>query len=149
MAVFSEETRALLQQAGWSEDRYVDTSEYEKSLKSEGYPLHEVVLDFLKHFGGLRVVHPHHRVKDEKDEFYINPTVAVADIGSGWVKEYSERVGAPLCVIGEAFSYHMTLVMDSDGRVFAGYDDTLIHVGNSGTDAIEALCSGREMPEVP
>lgn len=31
MAVFSAETRALLQQAGWSEDRCVDTSEYEKS----------------------------------------------------------------------------------------------------------------------
>jgi hypothetical protein len=149
MAVFSAETRALLQQAGWSEDRYVDTSEYEKSLKSEGYPLHEIVLDFLKRFGGLRVVYPHHRVKDEKDEFYINPTVAVAGIGSGWVEEYSERVGALLCVIGQAFSYHMALVMDSDGRVFAGYDDTLIHVGNSGTDAIEAIYSGRDMPQIP
>lgn len=51
MATFSAATIALLQQGGWSEDRYVDTSEYEKSLKSEGYPLHEVVLDFLKRFG--------------------------------------------------------------------------------------------------
>jgi hypothetical protein len=149
MTAFSTETRALLQQAGWSEDRCVDTSEYEKSLQSEGYPLHEVVLDFLKRFGGLRVVYPHYRVKDEKDEFYINPTVAVADIGSGWVEEYSERVGVPLCVIGQAFSYHMTVVMAQDGKVYAGYDDTLIHVGDSGTDAIEALCSGRNMSEVP
>ena len=149
MVVFSAETRALLQQVGWSEDRCVDTSEYEKSLHSEGYPLHEVVLDFLKRFGSLRVVYPHYRVKDEKDELYINPTVAVADIGSGWVEEYSERIGVPLCVIGQVFSYHMTLVMGSDGKVYAGYDDTLIYVGDSGIDAIEALCSGRDMPEVP
>jgi hypothetical protein len=149
MAVFSAETIALLKQAGWSEDRCVDISEYEKSLQSEGYPLHEVVLNFLKRFGGLQVVYPHYRVKDEKDEFYINPTVAVADIDSGWVEEYSERIGVPLCIIGQAFSYHMTLVMAPDSKVYAGYDDTLIHVGDSGIDAIEALCSGRNMPKVP
>ena len=94
-------------------------------------------------------MHPHHQVKEEKDEFYINPTAAVAGIGSGWVEEYSERVGVLLCVIGQAFSYHMTLVMAPDGKVYAGYDDTLIHVGDSGTDAIEALCSGRDMPKIP
>ncbi|MEH2012928.1 SUKH-3 domain-containing protein [Nostoc sp.] len=149
MAVFSAETRALLKQSGWSEDRCVDTSEYEKSLQSEGYSLYEVVLDFLKRFGGLLVVYPHHRVKDEKDQFYINPTVAVVDIDSGWVEKYSERIGVPLCLIGQAFSYHMTLMMDSNGGVYAGYDDTLIRIGNSGSDAIEALCSGRDMPEVP
>ncbi|MGI8502881.1 MAG: SUKH-3 domain-containing protein [Hassallia sp.] len=148
MTAFSAETRAWLQQAGWSENRCVDTSEYEKSLKLEGYPLDEVVLDFLKRFGGLRVVYPHYRVKNEKDELYINPTVAAAHIYPERVEEYNERVGAVLCVIGEAFSYHMTVVMAPDGKVYAGYDDTLIHVGDSGTDAIEALCSGRDMPEV-
>lgn len=148
-ATFSAETRTLLQQAGWSEDRYVDTSEYEKSLKSEGYPIHAVVMDFLRQFGGLLVVHPHHRLKEEKDEFCINPSVAASHIYPEPVEDYSERVGAPLCVIGEAFSYHMTLVMDPDGKVYAGYDDTLIYVGNSGIDAIEAICSGRDMPEIP
>ena len=149
MAVFSAETRALLQQAGWSEDRCVNTSEYEKSLQSEGYPIHAVVVDFLRQFGGLRVVHPHHRLKEEKDEFYINPTVTASHIYPERVEDYSERVDAPLCVIGEAFSYHMTLVMATDGKVYAGYDDTLIHVGDSGTDAIVALCSGRDMPKIP
>ena len=143
MTVFSAQTRALLQRAGWSENRSVDTSEYEKSLNSEGYPLHEAVLDFLKRFGGLRVIYPHHRAKDEKDEFYINPTVAVAGISSGWVEEYSERVGVQLCVIGQAFSYRMTLVMAPNGEVYAGFDDTLICIGNSETDPIEALRSQR------
>lgn len=149
MAIFSAATIALLQQEGWSEDRCVDTSEYSKCLKSEGYPIHAAVVDFLKQFGGLLVVHPHHRVKEEKDEFYINPTVAAEHIYPERVEDYSERVGASLCVIGEAFSYHMTLVMNPDGKVYAGYDDTLIQVGKSGTDAIEALCSGGDMPKIP
>ena len=101
MATFSAATIALLQQAGWSEDRRVDTSKYEKNLEAEGYPVHAVVVDFQQRFGSLRIVHPHHQVKEEKDEFYINPTAAVAGIGSGWVEEYSERVGTLLCVIGQ------------------------------------------------
>lgn len=150
MTTFSTATIALLHQAGWSEDRCVDTSEYEKCLKSEGYPIHAVVLDFLKSFGGLRLVYPHYRVPETNDEFWIDPIIAAADIYIERISEdYNERVGAKLCVIGEAFSRHMTVMMAPDGRVYAGYDDTLIHVGNSGTDAIEALCSGRDMPEVP
>ena len=43
----------------------------------------------------------------------------------------------------------MTVIMNLDGKVYAGYDDTLIHVGTSGTDAIEALCTGRDMPQIP
>ncbi|MCC5618654.1 SUKH-3 domain-containing protein [Nostoc sp. CHAB 5836] len=149
MAVFSAETRAVLQQAGWSEDRKVDTSEYEKCLKLEGYPDHAVVVDFLARFGGLRVIYPHPRVPQTTDEFCINPMVAAAHICLERVKEdYDQRLGAPLCVIGEAFDYHMTLMMDSNGKVYAGYDDTLIHVGDSGIDAIEAICSGRHKAEV-
>lgn len=136
--------------AGWSEDRRVDTTEYEKCLQSEGYPVHTAVVDFLECFGGLRVVYPHPRVPQATDKFFINPMVAAAHICIERVKEdYDERVGAPLCVIGEAFDYHMTLMMDSDGKVYAGYDDTLILVGNSGDDAIEAICSGRDKPKNP
>lgn len=150
MKDFSQKTLALLQQAGWSENRTVDISEYEKILKSEGYQIYAVVVDFLKRFGGLRLVFPHHRVPQHNDEFIIDPSIAAADIYIERVKEdYSERVGAQLCVIGEAFSRHMTVMMASDGKVYAGYDDLLICVGNSGTDAIEAICSGREMPEIP
>lgn len=149
MKEFSRETLELLQQAGWSEERIVDIGEYEKNLKSEGYLIHAVIVDFLKRFGGLRLVYPHHRVPQHNDEFIIDPSVAAADIYPEKVTEdYSERVGMPLCVIGEAFSRHMTVMMASDGKVYAGYDDTLILVGNSGVDAIEAFCRGGEMPEL-
>ncbi len=150
MKEFSQRTLELLWKAGWNKERAVDTSEYEKRLKSEGYPIHTVVVDFLKSFVDLRLVYPHFRVPQEEDEFIIDPILAAADIYPENVTEdYSERVGMPLCVIGEAFSRHMTVMMASDGKVYAGYTDVLILVGNSGTDAIEALCSGREMPKIP
>ena len=150
MTTFSLLTLALLQRAGWSKDRHVDTSEYEKCLKSEGYPVHAVVVDFLKSFGGLILVFPHPRVPQEDDEFYINPTMAAEGIYPERVSEdYSPRVGAPLCAIGQVYSRHMTVIMDPNGKVYAGYDELLILVGDSGTDAIEAICSGRDMPEIP
>lgn len=150
MATFSAATIALLHQAGWSEERRIDISEYEKCLKAEGYPVLTVVVDFLERFGGLRVVYPHYRVPETNDEFWIDPMIAAADIYIERVSEdYNQRVGAHLCVIGEAFSRHMTVMMSPDGKVYAGYDDTLIRVGDSGIDAIEALCTGRDMPKIP
>lgn len=150
MKDFSQRTLEVLYKAGWSEERFVDTSEYEKRLKLEGYPIYEVVVDFLKSFGGLRLVYPHFRVPQEQDEFIIDPILAAADIYAENVTEdYSERVGTALCVIGEAFSRHMTVMMASDGKVYAGYTDVLILVGNSGVDAIEALCRGQEMSQIP
>lgn len=56
-------------------------------------------MDFLERFGGLRVVYPHPRVPQTNDEFWINPVIAAADIYPERVSDYSERVGAPLCVI--------------------------------------------------
>ncbi len=43
----------------------------------------------------------------------------------------------------------MVLTMDPDGRVYAGRDKILLKTADSGTDAIEALCSGRESEKVP
>jgi hypothetical protein len=44
---------------------------------------------------------------------------------------------------------YMTLMMTPDGRVFASFDDTLVQVGASGDDALEAICMNRAMPDVP
>ena len=62
---------------------------------------------------------------------------------------YSHRVGKKLCSVGEASDAYMILAMSSDGEVFGGFDDFLCYIGNSGDDAIEALCSGREVQKIP
>lgn len=42
----------------------------------------------------------------------------------------------------------MVLTMSLTGKVYAGLDDILVYVGQSGEDAIEALCTGRELEQV-
>jgi hypothetical protein len=65
------------------------------------------------------------------------------------VETYEARIGEQLCVIREAFKEHMALVMSNSGVVYAAYDDTLVRVGQSGEDAIEALCTGKELEHIP
>jgi hypothetical protein len=47
------ELRLHLAQAGWSDDRSFDTGEYKRAIIAAGLPLHRVVVDFLRRFGGL------------------------------------------------------------------------------------------------
>ncbi len=150
MTIFLEVIVAILHNSGWFEQRKVNTSEYAQMLKSEGYPVHASVIDFLSCFGGLRVIHPHHRVPQEKDVFCLDPAVGIEGICAERVfEEYELRVGTPLCIIGNALRDYMTLLMDAEGKVYAGYDECLVMIGDSGIDAIEALCRGRNSLEIP
>ncbi len=63
---------------------------------------------------------------------------------------YRARVGAPLCYIGTLLSGLAALVMDPSGNVYVADDDSLIWIGESGCDAIDAICTerrnGRKIP---
>lgn len=150
MAQFSDVTLDLLESAGWSANRSVETTTYVEALQAEGYPICQAVTDFLSSFGGLKVIHPHAKVTSESDNFYIDPLRAVREVPSEKVTEYySERAGTPLCVIGEASDGYLVLMMDCAGKVYAGYDELFWKVGHSGTDAVEAICRGYDFEEVP
>ena len=147
---FSETTLRLLHKAGWHDGYQKDTTDYQEALKKEGYPIHPSVISFLTRFGGLHVTHPHARVPDMEDWFDLDPAKAAANVSIRAIKNgYNKRVDNELCVIGEAFRGYMVLMMAPDDKVYAGYDDLMVSVGDSGEDAIEALCTGRELPEVP
>ncbi|MEQ9023195.1 MAG: SUKH-3 domain-containing protein, partial [Pseudomonadales bacterium] len=51
----SEKVNELLQQAGWTPDYYVDTSEYKRCLEEAGFTVFPNVLNFLKRFGDIKV----------------------------------------------------------------------------------------------
>jgi hypothetical protein len=147
---FSTETLVLLHNAGWKEGRYVEIKNYEEVLNNEGFSIHDCVKNLLKEFANLTVIHPHAKVSNEKDYFHFDVSKAVKGRDPYWVKEdYRVRVGKNLCIIGEAFRGYMVLSMSDDGNVYAGFDDILVHVGISGDDAIEALCTGRKLLEIP
>jgi SUKH-3 immunity protein len=147
---FSKATRALLQKAGWHDERKIETAGYEEALRKRGYPVHNSVLQFLQNFGGLLVLHPHGRVPLEEDRFHFDASKAASSVDiSRVLKDYNPRIGSPLCVIGQAFREYMVLLMDSDGRIYAGYDRVLVKVGDSPVEAIEALCTGKQLSKVP
>jgi hypothetical protein len=145
---FSRPTMSVLREAGWQPGRQVDTTQYLHLLQSEGYEPSRAVDDFLRDFGGIRVVFPRRNVPGQNEEFHFDPAIAAHHASPGWVKSYSARVGAQLCPIGEAGRGYMLLTMDPTGRVFAGYDDLLWKVGNTGRDAIEALSSERKLEAI-
>ncbi|MEN8220867.1 MAG: SUKH-3 domain-containing protein [Pseudomonadota bacterium] len=144
MPKFSKTTLKLLYQAGWFEKRKVNISEFIQVLHEEDFSLPKKVAQFLKSFGKLKIKQP------GGDYFHFDVIEATLSVDTDWVKQdYSERVGEKLCIIGEAFNGYMTLCMSPQGEVYAGFDDTLVYVGTSGYDAIEALSLGYELAKVP
>jgi hypothetical protein len=146
---FSPKTRSLLEAAGWSDSREIDTTGYEKTLRERSYPVHPSVLEFLSRFGGLIVIHPHARVPGMQDRFHFDASRAAESVFPAWVKEYSARLNAPLCVVGQAYREYMVVMMDPQGRMFAGYDHILVELGTSFVEAIENICAGKQHPRIP
>jgi hypothetical protein len=148
MNSFTASTLHLLKNAGWFEQHQIDTREYEAALKAEGYPVHNVVVAFLRSFGGLKVSHPRFRQIHELDEFHFDPIITAHRTFVENHEVDGKAVKASLCVVGECSMGNLTLLMASDGRVFAANDFYLGYVGSSGEDAIEAMCSGRRFKTI-
>ncbi len=137
---FSEECLYILRNAGWDENRTVDTGVYERALANESYPLHPEVLRFLSVFGGLQV---QIEGPEGTEDFAIDPITAIESVYKERVlEEYSERAEALLCVVGLYHHGHLVLMMDAQGRVFGGYDETFLRIGETGEEAIECMCRG-------
>lgn len=139
----SKKTLDLLKKAGWTEERRHDISEYEKALEKDGYVLNNVVRDFLSRFGGLEVVHPDHHDAKELDKFDFNAKEATESTFIEVVKEYEERVNEALVVVGLGFNGHMVLVLSYSGKMYAGYDEVLMKLGDTPIKALETLCEGK------
>jgi hypothetical protein len=150
MFKFSKNTSELLHKAGWSENRHFSSNDYVKALEDEGFYVSDAVKAFLSSFGGLSVRHPHAKLKEKTDYFHFDVTEAINSGDTAWVsEEYSSRAGKNLCIIGEAFRRSMILCMSEDKQVYAGTDEFLFFVGESPESAIEALCSGDDLKEIP
>jgi hypothetical protein len=120
-----------------------------ESLNAAGFVVHEAAADFLREYGGLRIQYPHAKVADIEDEMHFDPLTVVRHINPSHVNTYSGVLGRNLCPIGEAARAYLTLMMDETGEVYASYDDFFARVGSSGADAIQALCSGRDLEIIP
>ena len=146
---FSKQTSECLNRSGWFPNRSLDTITLLESLIAAGFIVNEPAVDFLKEFGELCIKYPHAKVTDMDDEMHFDPWVVSTHITPAAVNAYAKVLGRQLSPIGEAARGYLTLMMDDEGKVYASYDDFFALVGSSGADAIEALCSGRDLEIIP
>ena len=120
-----------------------------ESLNAAGFVVNEAAAEFLTEYGSLCIKYPHAKVADMEDEMHFNPLIVITHITPAAVNAYAKVLGRKLSPIGEAARGYLTLMMDEEGKVYASYDDFFALVGSSGADAIEGLCSGRNLQEIP
>ena len=140
----SKAARESLARAGWTRDRRIDIAPYVRQLEDDGYTVFAVVREFLTRFGGLRLTYPHFRAPGRDDSCHFDAAEASQRISRYTVAAYAEALGKPVCPIGDAFHDHMVLMMTERGVVYAAFEDTLVHVADSGIDAVNDLCEGRD-----
>lgn len=137
--------------AGWQPRRSIITLAYRLRLFTEGYSWFPAVEQFLQEFGGLQIKFP---TEHGSDTLHFNASQAASGVYSDWaLNNYAQRIGnGKLSVIGQAYSDHMTLYMTNTGEVYGGFDDFLCFIAESGKAAIEVICQGlpiQEIPELP
>lgn len=143
---FSGITRECLAQAGWAPGYVCPTlDEYVAALEADGYRVHEAARAFLRGFGGLEIRFPHRGQPGATDSVSTRAGHATRSVFSDTAELWAEIVGAQLCLIGDVYGRYMGLAMDPSGRVYAGEGELVIQLGDSGADALEGLCTGREV----
>jgi hypothetical protein len=151
MTIFSPLTLGYLHRAGWDENYQADISVYQRLMQGEGCPLPKVVSDFLTHFGNLVISYPHSQIPNVEDIIHFDALKAATTPKGKYCNDlvhYSERIDSNLYAIGEAYRGYLLLMMSTEGKVYAAYDELLFFVGASSNEAIEALCTGKKLYEI-
>ena len=145
----SEKAKHCLQVAGWSPGRQIDTDPFEALNRECGFYVCDSAIEFLREFGGLTLRFPHFRDPENEDWCHFHAASAAGHAIPQAIEEYETVVGERLTVIGEARSNHFTLCMSGRGCVFGGFEDVLVKFGDTGREAINTVCEGRETTRIP
>lgn len=135
-------TLEYLRRSGWSKERQVDISIYLKALIEDGYEINSLVEEFLKNYGGLEVKHHHTKDSTQMDKFHFNAEKATESYFPEVVEEYMERVNEKLVVVGMCRSEHMVVMLSHSGKMYAGFDEILLKLGDNIASGLVALCEG-------
>jgi hypothetical protein len=137
----SEETKILLDKAGWSDSRLVDTSEYEHHLKKIGYQVFPVVTQFLQQFGGLQISKNSSDASKRCYRLKVDPIELTQYHPRRTFAEFEEALGRPLCPVALAINGSSAIVMDEAGKIYSIDELLLFHVADTVPEAIRILCS--------
>ena len=95
-----QQTREVLETAGWHVGRAVDTARWEAELAADGFPpLHPVALRFLVEFGGVDVPDGGPGITRARGPFTFGPTLCIGEAGR--FTELGEGIGCGIAPVGE------------------------------------------------
>ncbi|GAB1645325.1 SUKH-3 domain-containing protein [Krasilnikovia sp. MM14-A1259] len=110
-----QQTRKVLEAAGWHPDRAVDTARWEAELAADGFPpLHSIALRFLAEFGGIDVPAGGLGVTRAREPFTLEPTECAGEADR--FIEWGRSIGRDIAPVGE-------LAGGTCASAFLGIDD--------------------------
>ena len=137
MAIFTFETLQLLHRAGWHSSYTYDSKKVEYFLQVSECPIPTDVMDFIKHFGGLRILHPiTHRVVLD-----LTPQIEPEFPCAVWTEfcEVAELTPQPMYPIG--YAQDLDLLMDLEAKVYAHFEHFIAYRFSTGEEAIDFFCN--------
>ncbi|OYD97854.1 hypothetical protein CDG76_03170 [Nostoc sp. 'Peltigera membranacea cyanobiont' 210A] len=137
----SQETKILLEKAGWSKNHLVDTSEYEHHLKKIGYSVFPSVTHFLRQFGGLQISQNASDAATERYRLKVDPIELTQYHSRQMITEFEEALGRSLCPVALALNGSAAIVMDEEGRIYCIDELVLFHVADTVPNAIRIISS--------
>lgn len=129
-----------LHAAGWTEDRSIDLTEYERKVLEIGYELFPCVREFLWRFGNLEF-------RRSTGDLWLETNLWTPDAADieGY-NEVGEQFGTPLYYIGtkgDGDCNDSALLMAPNGHVYEYTAWGTWRIGVSGEDALEACLTRR------
>ena len=135
--------KKMLEQAGYFENRKIDTSEIQRMYNNHGYICNKEQLAFIEKYGFLEIKYNHPIWKQEV-VISLNPIKAQDIISMDVVEDYEHFLDDRLLIIGNIDKENMTLFLSTKGVFYGCYDDCIIDWGNSFEEMIVKLCSGEK-----
>ncbi|MFG1663812.1 SUKH-3 domain-containing protein [Streptomyces sp. Y7] len=111
MGEWSPEVLEVLEAAGWTAGRRVDTADWRSMFEAVGIVMHDAAEVFLQEFGGLNVSIGGPGINRAREPFVLNPELAWGE--DDRFSEWSDSLGRRLFPLGEL----------DGGRFFLGIDE--------------------------
>ena len=135
-AIEEAELLGFLREIGWYPDRQVDLTADLEEWETSGYSVSDAVRSWMGQCSGLEFEYPRHSTVGGMYSCFVSGALSSRRIYRARVAEYEERIGETLCPIGQSASGHLTLLMDSTGAVYGGYDHYLNKIADNGYRAL-------------
>ena len=141
MYEFSEITLNCLKKAGWTPDYRFDPSDSFAFFADIKIAIPQKAREFISHFGGLKIMHPHINVDNYWEELVFDCQLSwIQSHGKLWSQSIEETVGASLFPIGTCDSDCVFLFMAESGRVYVDMGN-YCYAADSGEKLIEQICT--------